>query len=153
MKKDEAMLWGLWGGVSPGGWCSFRRKEGGYRYAGTRDEALTGKAVFNLENDFRYDVVPFDPEREPQGKDAIPTSAQAAVLRIIEKDGTINNLGIHGPHVGVKNWRATVSALYKRGWYTSEIDPEGRESRRGMRLTKTGRAALARYTLRNGITG
>lgn len=133
------MLWGLWGGVSPGGWCSFRCGDG-YRYAGTHDEASAGKAVFNSENDLDYEVVPFEPGRDPQGQDAVPTLAQMKVLRVIDKEGTINNLGFHG----VKNWRATVDALYKRGWYTSAISTEGVESKPGMRLTKAGRAALGK---------
>jgi len=134
----EPTLWGLWGGTDHGGWCSFRCNGDTYRYAGTRDEALAGKAVFNSENGFHYEVIPFDSEREPIGEDGIPTPAQATVLRIIDKEGTINNLGWHG----VNNWRATVGALHKRGWYMSMVDADGNELRPGMRLTGAGRAAL-----------
>lgn len=139
-------LWGVWGGRYPGAWCSFRCAGGAlsigtasYGYAGTREEAIAGKAVFNSENDFDYEVTPFDPSRDPVDQDDVPSPAQVKALRIIDAEG-LEGLIVRR----VKNWSATDDAIYRRGWSTTLLDAEGRYVKPGARLTKAGRAALQR---------
>ena len=128
-------LWGLWGGLRPGGWASFQvANDGGghpFAYAGTRDEAEAGKLMFEREQAealakygrpaFTYTVLPFDPSREPASLPKVPTPAQWWMLAIIRKYGTLNLLGLPA------TYNATLNVLHRNGWYRNNLTAEGRE--------------------------
>lgn len=141
-------LFGLWGGRPPGGWCMFITSAGprGNGYTGTREEAESGKDVFHREraesirkygsradDDCTYDVVMFDPEREPEAAEDVPTEAQARFMREIDITGDFNRAVL-----GYSQWQSTSRALHDKGWTFYDVTTNK------LRLTKAGRTALAR---------
>ncbi len=86
-QSSDGALWGLWGGLRPGGWASFETTSVDsvrrYSCAGTRDEAEAGKLAYEREqseyrakyshyaigdNVYTYTVLPFRSQpraREP----------------------------------------------------------------------------------------
>jgi len=147
-----SQLWGIWGGLAPGGWCSFKVAEGGdhigYGYAGTKEEAEAGVRVFEqYERNLcsTYAVVAFDHAREPAYRDARPTPAQWKMLAAIRGYGTINGAGLGN------NYRATLAFLARNGWYMHVVDEVGMEqSQRPMKLTAAGERAWQKGYGRGG---
>jgi hypothetical protein len=149
--ETTTKLWGIWGGMVPGGWCSFKVAAGGdgigYGYAGTKEEAEAGKLVFESERHqgCTYDVVPFDHAREPAHRDARTTPAQWRMLANIRGYGTINGAGLGN------NYRATLAFLARNGWYMHVVDEVGREQPRWpMKLTAAGERAWQKGYGRGG---
>lgn len=138
-RVDSARGWGVWGGRPPGGWASLRVAGAGtlgqgYDYCGTLAEAEAGAAVLARENppwregchDCRYEVVPYDPARDPIGVFAQASDAQLQLLDYVRRFGDTSRL----PQFG----RSTRDAVFARGWVTYS---DGR-----CRLTKVGAAVL-----------
>jgi len=144
---DKKELFGIWGGSTPGGWC-FISRPNSFDYeivCGTREEAEAGCAVFLREQaEYNaqypdptrplrsYEVIPFDPEREPVGSEITPTHAQRMALECVERVGTWNVMGCPPRHV-----RAAVE---ERGWVMHRSWLKGKP----IVLTAAGRRALAK---------
>lgn len=125
VRVDAARGWGVWGGRPPGGWAPvvWQRNE----YAGTRAEAEEIAAVLRRENpDCNYQVVGYDPTRDPIGVFAQASDAQLQLLDYVRRFGDTSRL----PQFG----RSTRDAVFARGWVTYS---DGR-----CRLTKVGAAVL-----------
>jgi hypothetical protein len=134
-------LFGIWGGSHPGGWCHI---EAGV-CAGTREEAEKSLAVFLREQTeyraqhpaterpiFTYEIISFDPEREPEGSKDKPTHAQRMALECIERVGTWNVMGCPPRHVRV--------AVEARGWVMHRPWLKTKP----IALTTSGKCALAK---------
>lgn len=127
-------LFGIWGGQPPGGWCHIwypgcDRSS----YRNTREEAERGLRGFLKEkHGYMYEVVPFDPAREPTFKCVRPTAAQLNAMRVIQIYKTI--------HVFSAPKRETMNVLFRNGWCVFDID-----SAQGYLLTTGGERLLAEY--------
>lgn len=145
--------YGLWGGRAPGGWCTFASSLGGdrlgYSTSGTQADAEAGREVFVSENanrsDLHYEVVVFDPAREPAADEvAVPTKAQAVFLQELKRIGDYNRAA-RSARSGLPNVRsATLEAVDRRGWTFGY--PEGHDMQ--IRVTPAGMRALERYAMK-----
>jgi len=126
-------LFGIWGGTPPGGWCHIwykGRKEGSN--FGTREEAERVLPEFLHDHpDCTYEVVPFDPLRQPAFTLGKPTKAQLEAMRRIQKYRTINLR----PFIP----RATLNVLSRNGWFMHSANGKDCE------LTLEGTKLLEKY--------
>lgn len=134
---SEDQKWGIWGGIPPGGWCTFEVSDGGdylgYGIVGTREEAIKGTEGFLTERyrqpESTYEVVRYDPEREPEWKDCKPSPAQIQFLERLlsgEKLGRDRVDNYNMVAAQTPGYRATVDVLYRNGWIF-----QGRTTRKG----------------------
>lgn len=144
---------GIWGGRAPGGWCHIYMPEVEPYFGahmGTQEQAEKGATSFRSDYpDYKYEVIPFDPNKEPQGKVSKPSARQLKAMVCI-KHVELWSLR-HDPAMGrgasqrffsltPKN---TQDSLFMRGWVMFIHDGGGLDL--GVSLTKVGREVLARY--------
>lgn len=123
-------LWGVWGGLAPGGWC-YLHIDDRPPYAGTKEEAEKAVAAFLRDYpQHAYGAIQFDSAKEPGFKDGKATQAQRQALEAVDRTHRFP----------FQCRRATAAALHVRGWWMHATDADGRDV--GMRVTAAGRRAL-----------
>jgi hypothetical protein len=134
-------IWGVWGGMAPGGWCSFEKPGLTVRFlmSSRREDAEEGKLrAEKAWPEFTYEVAPFDHEREPAFRDVLATREQWTLLDIIRRAGTLNT---DLP----ENYEPTLDALWSNGWYRKAVRWDGSyEPGLQIRLTAAGERAWKR---------
>jgi len=137
-KIADQISFGLW----HNGWCTFITAQGqfnGFGYVGTQEEAQEGRAQFVKEgrDPSEYEVVPFDPSREPLVKPGRPTPTQLEALKYVAEKGTCTRFPFP------PNWYRTATILLDRGWVQANITAEGQTiATRPFRLTTAGKSFL-----------
>jgi hypothetical protein len=130
-------LFGVWGGRPPGGWCYFHLPNPEHPHSGTREEAERTLAVFKGERpDTPYEIIPFDPEKEPEPWPCRVTLVQLRALADIDAEG---HGAQHMPASRGGFGKSTYDALMDRGLIMSTLHSRPRPA---FRLTRAGRAAL-----------
>lgn len=117
---SDNSVYGIWGGKHPYGWCMFEVRDQ-YSYFGSEKAALAGWKFFVEENNRRragalYDVIPYDPYKEPVANGKKPTELQLQCLtrmHAASKRGTIE-LDVNYFY-RVYRPRSTVDGLIRRG--------------------------------------
>jgi len=142
------LKWGVWGGQIVPGWCSIDVETGGNwrnsAYEGTKEEAeRQAEGLRRAYPDVRYDVLPFDPDREPEENPGpYATAAQKRALEIVDRTGDLY----------ATKWRsatpiarAVAETLMDRGWVMWKINRgQTPDMRHRAVLTKAGRKILER---------
>jgi rubredoxin len=134
--------YGLW----HNGWASFRTALNpdhiGYGYVGTKEEAEAGRDQFVIEGEAAssYEVILFDPDKEPIGVIKTPSTSQVDALNYVERFETVNRFP------APKNWRQTIRAIYQCGWVFDKFSGDGLQDlhHRPVKLTAAGRRVLGR---------
>jgi len=128
---------GVWGGRPPGGWCHFDKPNFEHGYSGTREEAERTLAVFRGERpDTPYEIIPFDPEKEPEPWPCRVTLIQLRALLDIEAEGRAANFE---PTSRGGFGKSTYDALMERGLIMGSL-----KGRPVFKITRAGRSVLAK---------
>ncbi len=126
------MIFGVWGGVAPGGWCLIDAASG---YWGTEVQAAETAAI--LARDYPeslYNVVPFDAGRLPRAETGTASRTQADALSLLER-------GAGHDRYYRETSRRTRESLMVRGWVFHFVRPDGKDAE--TRVTPAGRAAMS----------
>lgn len=130
---------GIWGGTHPYGWVIINSGADN-ECSGTREECERTVDTLRKEYpDTHYEIVPFDPQREPEGKPGMPSDAQASFLRRprpVAFGGALT--------------QATIRACLDRGWVRYNVEISFAKNPREYHnklyvITNAGRESLRRY--------
>lgn len=130
------MMYGVWGGRKPGGWCNiYLPSEKVSSYFATEEQAKASAKNFRTEYPSNeYEAVPFDFLREPPSFQDHATPTQLRALKLLLDERMVTS------HWFIQVKQVTVEALHRRGWVHYRIMPDGKDSR--IAITAAGRRAI-----------